>query len=160
MEAEMDGKLVERLRRWCALQDRSEGEFKRKAMGLGLTADQTQSLLPPLRAQGFLDDTRFAETYVRAHMRDKLWGPVKLLAGLRERGVAEAISERVVGEVAERIWQEKATELLARRPAPESEADRARLIRWLAGKGYRMDHILKALDDGRPLRTFAEHDHD
>lgn len=156
----MDGKLVERLRRWCALQDRSEGEFKRKAKGLGLTSDQIHSLLTPLRAQGFLDDTRFAETYVRAHVRDKLWGPIKLLAGLRERGVAAAISERVVGEVAERIWQDNAAELLARRPEPESEADRARLIRWLAGKGYRMDHILKALDDGRPLRTFAEHDHD
>ena len=146
MAQEVDGKLVERLRRYCALQDRSEASFRRKAMELGLHSDQTQSLIPTLRDQGFLDDARFAETYVRALIRDKRWGPVKLTHGLRSHDIAEGLQAVTVGRVPERVWQENLQTLLAQRPAPAGEDDRARLVRWLQGKGYRVDQILPALD--------------
>lgn len=160
MADEVDGKLQERLRRYCALQDRSEVAFRRKARDLGLTAEEVDSLLGPFRDQGFLDDERFAASYVRAHIREKRWGPVKLAHGLREHGMDAATIERVVGGEADRVWQENLQTLIAQRPPAEDEADRARLLRWLLGKGYRTEQILQALDDAASRRTFAAHDHD
>jgi regulatory protein len=107
-----------------------------------------------------LDDERFAESYVRAHIRDKRWGPVKLAHGLREHGMDAATIGRVVGGEADRVWQENLQTLIAQRPPAEDEADRARLLRWLLGKGYRTEQILQALDDAASRRTFAAHDHD
>lgn len=160
MAAEVDGKLQERLRRYCAMQDRSEVAFRRKARDLGLTTEQVEDLLEPFQNQGFLDDGRFAESYVRAHIRDKRWGPVKLAHGLREHGIAGATVGRLVGEVGDWVWQENLQNLLAQRPPAKDETDRARLLRWLLGKGYRTEQILQALDDASSRRTFAGHDHD
>lgn len=160
MAAEVDGKLQERLRRYCALQDRSEVAFRRKASELGLSAAQVEGLLQPFRNQGFLDDERFAESYVRAHIRDKRWGPVKLVHGLRECGIAEVTAGRLVRGVEDWVWQENLQTLIAQRPPAKDESERARLLRWLLGKGYRTEQILQALDDASSRRTFAGHDHD
>lgn len=160
MAAEVDGKLQERLRRYCAMQDRSEVAFRRKARDLGLTNEEIECLLRPFRDQGFLDDERFAESYVRAHIRDKRWGPVKLAHGLREHCIDSGHVGRLLGGVEDWVWQENLQTLLAQRPPAEDESERARLLRWLLGKGYRTEQILQALDDAASRRTFTAHDHD
>lgn len=160
MGVDVDVKQVERLRRYCAMQDRSVRAWRKKAKDLGLNTKDVEELLLDFLKDGFLDDNRFAESYVNAHIRDKRWGPIKLRHGLKEQGISEVIVESLLGCVGDSIWQENLQSLLEQRPQPQSENERARLFRWLRGKGYPADLILQALDRGHARRTFAGHDHD
>jgi regulatory protein len=160
MAVDVDGKQVERLRRYCAMQDRSVKAWRTKANDLGLNPEDVEKLQLVFVKDGFLDDNRFAESYVNAHIRDGRWGPIKLRRGLREQGISKGIVEDVLGRIEDSIWQENLQSLLDQRPQPQSENDRARLFRWLRGKGYPADVILQALDRGHARRTFAGHDHD
>ena len=150
--------VLERMRGWCGLRDRSEREAREKLKGLLAKMDP----LPPatLRGQwvydcmdllleeGSLDDARCAESYVRVHLEHKSWGPLKIKAGLAARGVARIHVDRALAQFDESRWQREADALAARR-VDELATRRPRVVRWLLGRGFPQRMVLNALDRER-----------
>ena len=118
--------VLERMRAWCGMRDRSEREAKEKLKGLlakmeplpaaTLRAKWMCDWMDLLVEEGSLDDARCADSYVRVHLEHKSWGPLKIKAGLSAR---------------------RADELATRRP---------RVVRWLLGRGFPQRMVLNALD--------------
>jgi len=144
-----------RLQKWCGVRDRTEQEARTKikevlskmseppapSKGLDWEEDWVESLLQ----DGFLDDARCAESYTRVHLEYKRWGPLKIKAGLRARGVSSAVAEAALRTVPTGQWQDAANEL-ARRRVAELEANRDRVIRWLLQRGFTQSTVWTALD--------------
>ena len=111
-----------------------------------LTVDQINALGKRVEElKGYLDDARCAESYTRVHLEHKRWGPLKIKAGLRARGVSSAVAEAALQTVQSHQWQEAADEL-ARRRVAELEANRDRVIRWLLQRGFTQSMVWTALD--------------
>ena len=147
--------VLERMRAWCGMRDRSEREAEEKLRGL---LAKMEPLPPaPMRAQwacdwmdvlveeGSLDDSRCADSYVRVHLEHKSWGPLKIKAGLFARGVARIHIDRALAQFDEARWQREADALAARR-ADELATRRPRVARWLLGRGFPQRMVLNALD--------------
>ena len=144
-----------RLQKWCGVRDRTEQEARTKikevlskmseppapSKALDWEEDWVESLLK----EGFLDDARCAESYTRVHLEHKRWGPLKIKAGLRARGVSSAVAEGALRTVPAGQWQDAADDL-ARRRAVELEANRDRVIRWLLQRGFPQPMVWTALD--------------
>ena len=144
-----------RLQKWCGVRDRTEQEARSKikeilsrmseppapSTALGWEEDWVESLL----GEGYLDDARCAESYTRVHLEHKRWGPLKIKAGLRARGVSSAVAEGALRTVPTGQWQDAADEL-ARRRVAELEANRDRVIRWLLQRGFTQSMVWTALD--------------
>ncbi len=64
----------------------------------GFTAVDYEPALDFLEAKGYLDDSRFAEAWLRSRSIHAHEGRIKLLAGLQARGVSPEIARTVVGE--------------------------------------------------------------
>ena len=98
--------VLERIRVWCGMRDRSEREAEEKLKGLlanmdpipeaALRAQWVCDWMDMLVKEGSLDDARCADSYVRVHLEHKSWGPLKIKAGLAARGVARIHIDRAL----------------------------------------------------------------
>ena len=98
--------VLERMRAWCGMRDRSEREAEEKLKGLlakmeplpaaTLRAQWVCDWMDLLVEEGSLDDARCADSYVRVHLEHKSWGPLKIKAGLSARGVARIHIDRAL----------------------------------------------------------------
>ena len=132
--------------RWCSLQDRSCFDATKKAKGLGLNENQTAELLADLESMKFLDDKRFAESYVSGYTRIKKWGKYKLVNGLRQHGIASSTYQEVLDALEIDEYKEALLSLLKKKKRLNPSASREQLIRYALQKGYEQDVIFQCLD--------------
>ncbi|MFM7902325.1 MAG: regulatory protein RecX [Bacteroidota bacterium] len=80
---------LERLRSYCAYQERSQQEVRDKLCSLGMTPDEVEQGVTNLITEGFVNEGRFAEAYARGKHRTKRWGRIKIRMGLKRHGVSD-----------------------------------------------------------------------
>ncbi|MER3451340.1 MAG: recombination regulator RecX [Thermus sp.] len=95
---------------------------------------EVEEALSRLKGYGYLDDRAFARAFVEARKR---YGPLKLKALLRARGVPE----EVWGEVVPEATPEEALAVLRRYP---HRRDKPRAVRFLQGRGFPLGVALEA----------------
>ena len=103
-----------------------------------------EQLVALLVEEDYLSEERFAESFVRARAEHKAWGPAKIRAGLRAKGVDSAAIERAMSAQREAVFDEGLERLVARR-ARELPEGRDRVVRWLLGRGFGLSEIFAAL---------------
>lgn len=79
--------ILEKIRHYCAYQERSKLQVFRKLRMLGCAEDDIPAILEKLTGDRYLSENRFVEQYVRSRAVAKGWGPNKIAqALLRETG--------------------------------------------------------------------------
>lgn len=73
--------------RYCAYQERSHEEVKRKLYELGLRSAQVNELIANLITEEFLNEERFAKAFAGGKFRLKKWGKLKIVRELEAHGV-------------------------------------------------------------------------
>lgn len=130
--------------RYLARREHSREELKRKLASHVEEGEDLEAILDELAAKGWLSDARFAEQAIRSKARR--YGPVKLAHVLRAKGLDEdaiAAGFRAAGADGEAsleaIWKRRF------RGPPVDERERARQVRFLQGRGFPLDDILRYL---------------
>jgi regulatory protein len=136
--------LHARAMRLLARREHSRVELRRKLSNVAVEGDDVDGVIEQLAQRGWLSDARYAEQAVRAKARR--FGPVKVAHELRSKGLddeAIAAAFRAAGEEGEadieRVWKTRFS------AAPINDRERARQVRFLQGRGFRLDDILKYL---------------
>lgn len=87
LEPKSPAELLEKLRAFCAYQERSRVQVLRKMYGLGIEEDSREGFIKSLENEGFLNEGRFVKQFVRSRAVAKGWGPRKIAMALqREAG--------------------------------------------------------------------------
>ena len=135
--------LRERALGMLARREHSRAELARK-LGPHGDADEIAAVLDDLERENLLSNARFAE--MLAHARTGRHGSVRLKAELREKGVPAEVIEATLGEArdndlaaAQAVWLKKFG------TPPGNAAERARQMRFLAGRGFPAEVIRKVL---------------
>lgn len=108
--------------------------------------EQIDAVIARLLADNYLSDERFCEVFVRSRRR-KGQGPVRIQLELSRKGTAESLARAAVGEYDD--WGDLAAEVACGRfaGANVTEAkEKARIWRFLSGRGFTTAHIQQALD--------------
>ena len=144
MTAKTDPSLRTRAMRFLARREHSRAELQRKLSHVAAEGDDVEAVLDELAKHGWLSDSRFAEQAVRSKARR--FGPLKVAHQLRAKGVGDetiAAAVRAAGEDGianlEQVWRSRFS------TAPVNERERARQVRFLQGRGFALDDILKFL---------------
>jgi regulatory protein len=117
-------------------------ELRRKLIAKGFSADVAASVLTALGEEGYLSDERYAETYIRART-ERGYGPVRICAELRERGISDDLIGRGLDEWDEQ-WIENAERARRKRfgkSIPSDWKERTRQARFLQYRGFSSEHI-------------------
>ena len=130
--------------RLLARREHARLELERKLTGRGHAAELVEGVVADLAATGLQSDDRFAEVFVRSAV-DRGHGPLKIRAGLRERGVDADAALMGFGD---EEWRDKAAMAVDKRfgqGPPRSREDWAKRARFLAGRGFSSDVASRVL---------------
>lgn len=106
---------LEKLRRYCAYQERAQGEVRQKAYELGLRENEIEQVLTQLIIEDFVNDERFARAYARGKFRIKQWGRIKIKLGLKSKNISDPCIRRGLSEIDEEEYLKVMGELIEKK---------------------------------------------
>ncbi|MBI1341680.1 MAG: RecX family transcriptional regulator [Terrimonas sp.] len=96
---------LQKLRQYCAYQERSHSEVKEKAYSFGLWKNQVEELLSELIQDGYLNEERFAIAFAGGKFRMKQWGRVKIKYALKQKQVSDYCIRKALKEIGEEDYE-------------------------------------------------------
>ena len=142
---------------------RSEKELRERLQRREFEATVIEETMDRLRAERWLDDRRFAESYARTRLRRKL-GRRRIERELREHGISDAEASAAIAVATEDEPEEehlrelcrKKMRILSRRFGSdflEDSEGRKKLLSYLLSQGYEASAAIGAIDgELRPRR--------
>lgn len=139
---------LQSLMRMCARSERSSGDALRLMKRWGVADDAARKVLSRLQSERFIDDSRYAEAFVRDKLNLSGWGIYKIKSALRAKGVSKEIVEEVVSPMLELTdMAERLEEIMRRRMRTLKYSSayeaKTKLIRFAAGRGYDLDEAIE-----------------
>jgi regulatory protein len=119
----------QKLRHYCAYQDRCHSEVKTKAYSFGIRKADVEELTSKLIDEGCLDEERFAKLFAGGKFRTKHWGKIKIKAALKQKQVSDYCIVSALGEIYLTTYKETLHKLAEKR--------------WNSIKGPGVNHFVK-----------------
>lgn len=133
-------------------RDYPERRLRAKLEDAGYPASIIGECMEKLRQAHYLDDRRYAQTYVRSHLSDR--SSLRIRRDLSERGIPDEYIEEAFAEIGEETDPDQAQldqirHLLKKRGYEPGEADyamRQKTMAFLHRKGFETDLIRRAME--------------
>ena len=106
---------LKRMQRYCAYQDRCHSEVRSKLIELGVYGDTLEEIMAELIIERFLDEERFARSYVRGKFRLKKWGRVRIKRELKLRKISAYCQRKGLEEIDEEEYHATLREILRKK---------------------------------------------
>ena len=151
------------LMRLCARAERSSGDAMRLMATWMVPEGDRQRVLQRLIKDRFIDDSRYAEAFVREKSNLSAWGEYKIRATLRRKGIADEIIKSALLQMPTEQNIERLTERLKRKMRTikydTTYQLKTKLIRHALSLGFSMDDVLKCVEEVmRDINTEEECD--
>ncbi len=108
--------------RLLSLRPHSEKELEKKLREKGFPAVVIKEALEKLHDLKYLNDASFAVQWARNLAVNKLWGNRKIIASLREKGVAAELIDAAMEKARQEISEEEAIAFLIKKKAVKKES--------------------------------------
>lgn len=135
--------------RYCAYQERSHLEVKRRLHDYGLRSGEVDEILSKLITEGFVNEERFAKAYAGGKFRMKKWGRMKIENELNALGLSSRNITRGLKEIETEDYEKALQQMLEKKNASLDEPDvfkkRDRLAKYAIGRGYEPDLVWQML---------------
>lgn len=93
--------IKEKLAHFCVYQDRCHWEVEQKMREFHLIPEARDLILIELIQENFLNEERFARSFVRGRFNQKKWGRNKIRQALKQRRIPEKLIELAMDEIDE-----------------------------------------------------------
>jgi regulatory protein len=134
-----------RILRYCAYQERSHVEVRKKLFGYGLYSDEADAILTRLILEGFLNEERFAKAFAGGKFRMKKWGRNKIVHALKAQGLTGNCIQRGLGEIDEPDYRKALEEVIKKKSTRTTDENpfvkRDKVARFAIAKGYEPDLV-------------------
>lgn len=90
-----------KLEHYCAYQERCHKEVKAKLKSLNMIPSAIDVIIVHLIEQNYLNETRFAKSFVRGKLRMKAWGRCRLTTELKQKGIGKITINLALREINE-----------------------------------------------------------
>ena len=132
---------------------RTEAEMRRKLADKGFSEAVAEATVARLRDFEYLDDAAYAREYARTRFQTKGYGPQRLQADLRRRGLPAEVIEAALAEIieADDVLAAARRHAAARRRRLAAEPDprkrRKKLADALLRRGFSYETVRQVLDE-------------
>ena len=131
---------TEKLKRYCAYQERCHQEVTEKLYQLGLYKNEVDEVITRLIQEDFLNEQRYAETYVSGKFKIKRWGRVKITAGLKQRKISDYCIRKGMLEIEDEAYEETLVYWIERKQKEVKEEDsfkkKGKIASFVIQKGF------------------------
>lgn len=138
---------------YCAYQERSQQEVRRKLYEWGLRKNEVEELIGELITSNFLNEERFATAYAQGKFRMKAWGKIKIKQGLKLKDVSEACIKTALKNIEDQEYKLKLQDVINKKAKIEKEKNPIKktykLAAYAISRGFEQElvwNILKKED--------------
>lgn len=129
-----------KLMQFCAYRDRSHKEVEEKLRDMRMIPAACEQIIMKLMQEDFLNEERFARSFVRGKFRIKKWGRIKIKQELKLREISSPIIKLALTEIEEGAYTNTLEELAIKKfnliKEQNSMKKRKKLSAYLLLKGY------------------------
>lgn len=142
---------IAKLQKYCAYQERCHREVRSKLLKLGVYGNDLEQVIADLVAEGFLNESRFAEAFARGKFRNNKWGKVKIRLELQRRTLSAYDITKALESISQDVYVQTLRNLMIRKFETTGEPDtfkrNQKVIRYVKQKGYEPALIFEVMSD-------------
>lgn len=144
-------KAFQKIKHYCAYQERCHQEVKEKLYGMGLFKNEVEELLSRLICDDYLNEERFACQFAGGKFRMKNWGRKKIEFELKKKNISSWCIKKAMKEISEEAYYktisklaEQKASLLKNESLPQL---RKKLKNHLVMKGYEYNIVDQVVNE-------------
>ncbi len=135
MEKSELNSAFERAVGYLSIAPRAKKEIYKYLLDKGYDKAIIMQTIDKLVAYHYIDDYLYAQTYIRS--KSKKYGSFRISAELKQKGIAQSVIDELLDDAPE----DNITDIAQKYIRSHKSADRQKLKRFLAGRGFSWDSI-------------------
>ena len=150
MNEPLNQKVLAKLMRYCAFQERSSKDVFNKLSTCTNESAQIQLIYNNLIQHNYLNDQRFACSFASGKFRMNKWGRIKIKMGLINKGVDSKLIDEALEQISEEDYLKTLYDLAVNKKklikAKNDFELKIKLKRYLVNKGYEADKVNQVIE--------------
>lgn len=136
---------LQKLKHYCAYQERSHSEVKEKLYNLGVWKKDHDEIIATLIEENYLNEERFAIAFAGGKFRMKQWGKVKIKYELKQKQVSDYSIKKALKQIDDetylKVLEKQAKERYASLKGDQYLVRKKKTIDYLLQKGFEAELI-------------------
>ncbi|MCQ2272467.1 MAG: RecX family transcriptional regulator [Bacteroidales bacterium] len=136
--------ILSKLERYCAYQDRCTSDVISKLKTLQIDEELQNDIVKYLKIEGFIDDERFVQSFIRGKLSTRQWGPNKIRMHLLQKKINNSLIDKYLQDIDKVKLQanlQVAIEKWKRLHGEINKENLPKLFRHLLSKGFGYEDI-------------------
>jgi regulatory protein len=129
-----------KLQNYCAYQERCHQEVRQKLLGMRMIPNAIDIIIVRLLEHNFLNEERFAKTFVSGKFRIKKWGKYRLTFELKKKDISKHNINLAISQIPSNEYIEVFSELAEKKANSIMEKDKwnkkKKLVDYLLYRGW------------------------
>ena len=143
--------VLDKMAKYCAYQERCVKDVREKLKTYDIPLEEKEKILDYLLDNRFVNDERFANSFVRGKVNQSGWGVNKIRFHLMQKGIAKELIEAALGQTDEEAYRQRLIEILktkSKTVKADSDFEKKRkLAAYAMQKGFEGNLVWEVLKD-------------
>jgi regulatory protein len=139
-----------RIQKICSNQEKCSFDVRQKLAEWGIKEETIKKILDSLVKDKFVDDNRFARSFVREKFRFNKWGRVKITYSLKHKHIPESTIDLALKEIEEDEYLDVLENELAKKKKTIKAKNKfdlkGKLLRFGQSKGFETKYIFRIIE--------------
>lgn len=135
-----------RMKKYCDYQERCHQEVRNKLLQLGVYGMDLEEVIIQLIQEGFLNEERYARSFVRGKFRIKRWGKMKLVFELKKKKISSYCIEAGLEEIDDTAYQDAILYNIQKAKDAGNDNDYL-IVNYLVRKGFEAELVRSIMKD-------------
>ena len=141
---------LEKMRHYCAYQERCHKEVKNKLYSMQMIPEAIAQIMGTLVSENYLNESRFALQFAQGKFSIKHWGKLRITRELKTRSVSDYDIRKALSAIDDKAYLEKISAISSKKWVQLEESKpqvrKQKLYQYLAYRGWETHLIYAQID--------------
>ena len=142
---------IERLKNYCALQDKCQWDVKQKMQEWGLLEISQDYIMEQLIQEDYINEERYSRSFFRGKFKIKKWGKLKIINELKKKHISEACIKKGLEEIQDSEYNVELNNQYQKKKASIKEKNifikNKKIANFLISKGYESNLVWNKINE-------------
>ena len=143
--------VLDKMAKYCAYQERCMKDVRDKLKTFDLPQEEKDKILDYLLDNRFVNDERFAKSFVRGKVNQSGWGLNKIRFHLMQKGITKELIDEALGQTDEDLYRQRLIDILKTKSKTikaETDFERKRkLAAYAMQKGFEASLVWEVIKE-------------
>ena len=143
--------VLDKMAKYCAYQERCEKDVRDKLKAFDIPQEEKTKIIEYLLDNRFVNDERFAKSFVRGKVNQSGWGVNKIRFHLIQKGIDKEVIDEALGQTDEEVYRQRLIDILKTKSKTIKAANdfekKRKLAAYAMQKGFEGNLIWEILKD-------------